>query len=284
MPSTLRTSALALAACLLAPLNLTAKDGAVPPPGQRAAAAQTVVIGKVVSIEDKTVTAKCYPGDPEKADYQIAVVKVDDAVVGAKGLTHVRVGFIPADTTTPRRRPAPVQLNKGDEVILFLQPHFEANFQIAPYYYDVVFKTQDEKGFEKVAADVKRAGKFLSEPMAGLTSKEAKDRADAAMLLVVHYRSGRASGQKVKEEPIDAKESKLILEALAAADWGNGDFRCETLTPAMAFASLNLTPKDGWFQPQNLKQFPDAAKKWLKENAGTYRIMKFVPDKEQKDK
>jgi len=283
MPRLLRSSALVLAAFLLCP-QARADMAAPPPPVQRAAAAQTVVIGKVVSIEEKTVTAKRFPNDPDKAEYKVAVVKIDDAVLGAKGLTHVRVGFISAtvDPNVKIRRPLPVQLKKDDEVLLFLQPHFEANFQIAPYYYDGIFKKQDEKGFEKIAADVKRAGKLLSDPQAALTSKDAKDRADAAMLLIVHYRSGRAVQQKVKEEPIDAQESKLILEALAAADWGDGQFRWETLTPAMAFASLNLTAKDGWVQPQDLKQFPDAAKKWLKENAGKYRIKQWVEDKKNK--
>jgi hypothetical protein len=259
---------------------------APPPPVQRAAAAQTVVIGKVVSIEDKTVAAKRSPNDPDKVEYKVAVVKIDDAVLGVKGLTHVRVGFVPVtmDPNIKYRRPQPVQLNKGDEVMLFLQPHHEANFLIAPYYYDGIFKTQDEKSFEKIAADVKRVGKLLSDPTASLTSKDAKDRADAAMLLIVHYRVGRAAYVQGKQEPIDAKESKLILEALAAADWGDGQFRWETLTPTMAFASLNLTAKDGWTQPQDLKQFPDAAKKWLKDNAGTYRIKKWVEDnKDKKD-
>jgi hypothetical protein len=279
----LRLSAFVLAACLGAG-PARADMAAPPPPAQRAAAAQMVVIGKVVSIEDKTVTAKRYPGDADKGEYKIAVVKIDDAVLGAKGLTHVRVGFIPA-TVNPNvkiRRPLPVQLNKDDEVILFLQPHFEANFQIATYYYDGVFKKADEKEFAKVAEEVKRVGRLLSDPQACLTAKDAAERFEAAALLIARYRRNGLLTPTMKEEPIDAKESKLILEALAGADWGKGEGRWDRVTPAAAFAALNLTPKDGWTPPQNFSKFPEAAKKWLRENAGMYRVKKWVEDKKDK--
>src|SRR5262249_57636836 len=128
-PGFARCPASALAAPLLC-ARARADMAAPPPPAQCAAMAQTVVIGKVVSIEDKTVAAKRYPSDTDKGEYKIAVVKIDDAVLGAKGLTHVRVGFIPAaiNPNVKIRRPLPVQLNKDDEVILFLQPPSAASF------------------------------------------------------------------------------------------------------------------------------------------------------------
>jgi hypothetical protein len=283
MPRLLRLSAFVLAACLGAG-PARADMIAPPPPLQRAAMAQTVVIGKVVSIEDKTVTAKRYPGDTEKGEYQVAVVKIEDAVIGAKGLTHVRVGFIPASVNpnVKIRRPLPVQLKKGDEVILFLQPHFDANFHVAPNYYDGIFKAPNS-GFEQLVPEIKRAGKLLNDPTAGLTSKEVKDRTETATLLIARYRGAGFYNPNRKQEPIDAKESKLILEALAEADWGKGEERVDRLTPAAAFTMLRLTDKDGWFEPRDLEKFPVAAKRWLADNADKYRIQKFVAD-EKKDK
>ena len=48
------------------------------------------------------------------------------------------------------------------------------------------------------------------------------------------------------------------------------------------FQQLSLTEKDGWTAPKDFNAFPDAAKKWLKENAGTYRIQKFFVEKKDK--
>jgi hypothetical protein len=283
MPRSLASPAVAFAVLLLAG-PARADMAAPPPPQQRAAMAETVVVGKVVSIEEKTVGAKRYPGDPDKGEYQIAVVKIDSAILGAKGLTHVRVGFIPQadDPKVKIRRPPPVQLKKDDEVILFLQPHFEANFHVAPAYYDGVFKRGDGKEFEKTVEDAKRVGKLLSDPQANLTAKDAKDRFETAALLIVRYRRNGLLTPTMKEQPIDAKESKLILEALAEADWGKGETRWDALTPMNTFAALHLTPKDGWTPPQDLTKVPDAAKKWLKDNADTYRIKKFVEEKKEK--
>ena len=48
------------------------------------------VIGKVTSIEDKTVTAIPSPGATNKVEYTIAVIEVSDALVAPKGQKTVR--------------------------------------------------------------------------------------------------------------------------------------------------------------------------------------------------
>src|SRR5262249_55070534 len=64
------------------------------PVARRVALADVVVVGKVVGIEEKTVAAPRFPGDPNTVDYKIAVVKVEDSALNPKGVTHVRVGFL----------------------------------------------------------------------------------------------------------------------------------------------------------------------------------------------
>src|SRR5260370_38522137 len=59
----------------------------------RTAKADVVVVGKVTKIEDKTVKAPAFPGAPDKVEYQIAVVNVDDPILNAKGVKEIRVGF-----------------------------------------------------------------------------------------------------------------------------------------------------------------------------------------------
>ena len=68
---------------------------ATPKPGALAAQADIVVIGKVVEVEKDTVEATAFKGAPkgEKTSYKIAVIKIEEAIIGGKGLTQFRVGF-----------------------------------------------------------------------------------------------------------------------------------------------------------------------------------------------
>jgi hypothetical protein len=252
----------------------------------RVASAEVVVVGTVTSIEDKSVSAPRFPGDTEKGEYQVAVVKIDEAILGAKGLTHLRVGFLPAPAGGPSVRPAirpgvrPVTLVKGQEVCLFLTPHCDANFFVAPAYYDVIDKKNNDKFGDEVK-EARKAAQLLADPDAGLQAKNAEDRFLTAALLITQYRTPKPSASPPREEPIDAARSKRILEALAGADWSNTNSRRGPLNPQGMFFRLGITPQDGWEQPKDFRQFPEAAKKWLKERAETYRIKKFVPEEKK---
>src|SRR6516164_1077359 len=72
---------------------------------ERVATADAVVIGKVTAIEDKTVSAEPFPGAKEKAEFQVAVVKIETGVLGTKKLTHIKVGTIKPPEGRPVIRP-----------------------------------------------------------------------------------------------------------------------------------------------------------------------------------
>src|SRR5205807_2687569 len=46
----------------------------------RVARADSVVTGKVTSIEEKTVSVPAYPGSKDNVEYLVAVVKIDEAI------------------------------------------------------------------------------------------------------------------------------------------------------------------------------------------------------------
>jgi hypothetical protein len=93
-------------------------------------------------------------------------------------------------------------------------------------------------------------------------------------MLVVRYRTPRAvHGAEPRTAPIAAGQSRLILEALAEADWTRADEH----RPLALFLRLGLTKKDGWVVPGELKLVAPAARKWLRENAPTYRIRRYAP-------
>ncbi|HMF14994.1 MAG TPA: hypothetical protein VKE94_21910, partial [Gemmataceae bacterium] len=226
------------------------------------------------------------PGAPEKTEFQVAVIEIADAVRGAKGLTHVRVAFpLPQAAGPPRpgplRRGPTVSLTKGQEGCFFLQQHpEEALFLLEPVAQPLDAKSDT---YKKELAEAKRFAKLLQDPTAGLKSKDADERVLTAGLLVARYRSFRPG--KTKQESIDAEQSKLILQALADADFTK-PASTTGIAPQQTFFMLGLTDKDGWNPPpfkDFQKEFPAVVKKWLQDNAGKYRIQRIVGEKgEQK--
>ena len=114
---------------------------------------------------------------------------------------------------------------------------------------------------------------LMADPNKGLKSKSADDRLLTAALLLAKYRPYAMASQKT--EAIDETQSKLILEALASADWKKTDNLMRFNGQAL-FYRLGVTAQDGWKQPGDFQQFETAAKEWLKSNAGTFRIKRFV--------
>lgn len=269
----------ASASTMVAPAPLT----------ERLVTSAVVVVGTVSAIEEKTVEAGQAVAAKEKSAYQVAVVKIEDALTGAQGLTSIRVGFVPARAVAAPvggiRRPvmprAPhVDLAVGQEALFFLNPHHEKDFYIAPLYYHIVDKRKTES-FDKDVAFLKRCVKLLAEPASGLKSQDLQERRLTAGLLITRYRTPPAGPGPFQQEPIDAEQSRLLLETLADADWKTQEPRTE-LPLAHLFGRLNPTLQDGWkpgpFQNYAV-EFPAAAQKWLKEHAGSYRIQRYLPEK-----
>jgi hypothetical protein len=254
----------------------------------RVALADMLVTGKVTKIEDKTVSAPAFPAAKDKVEYQIAVVKVEDPILNAKGVKEVRVGFVvPMAGVVRPGSYRPPTLADDEEVLLFLTKHFDADFYYYPAYYDVVKKANNQH-YEKELEEAKKAAKLIADPTAGLKSKQAEDRYLTAAMLIERYRTSKPSPTPPKQETIDAEESKLILEALRDADWtppgaNPGGPAGWKLTPQLSFSRLALTKEDNWTPPADAAEFADAAKAWLKDNAGTYRIKKLVPETKEKE-
>jgi len=277
-----RRLALFVGVALLAVAPVRAMRIASQPIPARVAAADAVVVGKVTAIEEKTVSATQFPGAENKVDFQIAVVKIADPVLNAKGLTHIKVGFFvppPAAPGGPIRiggRGPVVKLDVDQEACLLLTKHHDSDFYTISY--DGLFDKKSQT-FEKDLEQVKKAAKLLADPKAGLESKDANDRLVTAGMLVTRYRKFVPNG---KEEPIDAAESKLILKTLAEADWTKPvNFR--DMSAQNAFGQLGLKPEDGW-NPQGVTDYNAASKAWLKDNADKYVIKKFVAEKKEEKK
>jgi hypothetical protein len=279
--------------------QLWAMMAAPPPLCDRIAGADCVIVGKVTSIEDKPVMIP--PNSSNPVRYQIAVVQVGEALAGAKGLTHVRVAFQPPPPAPPPSAPPkrgqpqafPIRKNRGfftltvgQEGIFILKKHPGETFFDPPGMWNFVAKGKDPN-YDKRLASVKRIAKSSADPAAGLKSTAPEERATAAVILLSRYR--KFPGPNAKEEPIDAAQSKAILLALADGNWGPTNFFSDEASAATAFnALLRPTAQDGWNPPKPQrgqdyrvfqKEYETAAKKWLKDHAGTYRIKRYVAPK-----
>lgn len=247
----------------------------------RVAAADAVVSGKVTALAAATVPAEMFAGD--QRTLQIATVRVGEAVLGSPGMT-VQVGFFPPAAPMvggaggPRliisssRRGGPT-LSLGQEALLFLTKHpTKKGVFVVQMPFDVINKT-GTADFAAQLAEAKKAARRLREPLTALGAADAAERYETAAMLLTRYRTARGDG---KTEPLGAEESKRLLTALAEADWNTRRPGAFQMNPQGLFANLGLTAKDGWTPPTDFRQFPQAAKKWLADHAGTYRIQRYT--------
>jgi hypothetical protein len=262
---------------IVAMAGLVPADVKAPAPvADRVARARVVVVGKVTGLEPKSRMLTFPHGGDTKVEFAIGVVKVDELILGPKGLTHVKVAFQPA--REPRTGRPRADLQMGEEVCLFLTPHPTEPVHFIPMYFDRVAKSAGVE-FTRVVETARRQGKLLTNPADGLTSKKAEDRYLTAALLVSRYRTPPVfrAGGAAKTELVSAEESKRILQGLLDGAWETPILRGGDEThPLNLFFKLGLDKRDGWAGVGDFKQLISAARKWLQENADTYRIKRFV--------
>jgi hypothetical protein len=266
-----------LAALAFFAMALPTTAGTIPadalPLPNRVANAEIIVVGKVMAFEDKTQMAASFPGAKNKTEYKIAVLTISDALLVPKGLKTIRLGFVPNQPGVVIS-PPPFQATIGMEGCFFLTKHGEADFLVPSG--QLSFIDKKNANFDKDLALIKRCVKILEDPNTSLKAKNAEDRFLAAAMLLTQYRTRKSPN--AKSEPIEAEHSKLILEALASADWTPTNDLMQ-LSPLAVLHRLPLTKKDAWVPPTDAKAYAAYARQWLRDHASTYRIHKFVADK-----
>jgi hypothetical protein len=178
-----------------------------------------VVLGKVVNVEKDSVFINRYRGAPkdQKVEYKIATVRIEEPLIGGRGLTQFRVGF-PADASTAALPPlpgrGPLTLTVDQEGCFFLNPHNEGDFYVLAR--GPLIKS--DKNYAKELEDVKKVAKILNDPVAALKAKDIEDRFRAASVLLERYRTNR-SGKSTLREAVPAEENNLILALMVELPW-----------------------------------------------------------------
>jgi hypothetical protein len=245
--------------------------------------ADIVVIGKVKSIERKTVTVAApmslLPAS-KQLEYQIVNVTVQENIVGSKKDADVRVGVQIVDLIDGRgaRRIPLMNLALGQQGLLFLTKHSTGDFYPTGMQY--LFVDKRDPGFDKDVAAAKRCAEMLKDPEKYLTSKDPEERLTTAGLLLGRYTGTGMFGEvrEVKREPIAAQESKLIMLALADGEWVKLNSPSGFAAPLL-FYQVGATEKEGWTPPKDGSKMAEEAKKWLRANADKFRIQRVVIEK-----
>ncbi len=225
------------------------------------AGADAVSVGKVADIAAETVPAGLGKGDVRPMT--LAAVTIGEGHFGgARG--KVEVGFF----QRTGRRPV-LRLADGGENRFFVKRNPAREGAFVAEAINAAVGGPGEK--LDALAEARPLVAALKAPRKALTDKDASTRVTAAYLLLARYRAAPLVA-KPKWEAVPAEESKLILLALADADW-KADGR---LSASGAFSWEELTEADGWTTPEVLGSYPDAAKKWLEENAGKYKMTRFA--------
>ena len=205
-------------------------------PTARAVQAEVVVMGKVTEIEKEAVEGPAYAGAPkdQRTNYKVAVVKIEDRLIGAKGLTLVRVGF---STDPPAVAPPPglvggppavagrvprlrtggpaVALTTGLEGCFMLDRLPGADFYVLSGNGPPLDKK--DENYAKQLEPVQKVARAIEEPVSALKAKDRDDRFLAAHALLRRYQ--RASPGDVLGVPIPADENQLILDLLLELPW-----------------------------------------------------------------
>jgi tetratricopeptide (TPR) repeat protein len=244
-----------------------------PPIPQRVVLADAIVVGGIMQAEEEPVRASPLlrvPGGP-LVSFKMFQVRNDRALVGSPGLErvrHVRVGIGPG-----RAMPA---LTEGQSGCFFLHKHPEEPFYVLSAGADFVDSRREEYG--KVLALTERCARLLGNTDEGLRSRDGEDRLLSAALLIFRFRTVQyVYAGAPRTEPIDAEVSRRILGVLAEGSLGDKAAR-EPMGRLTLFFRLGLTEEDGWKSPHDLPEITAAAEKWLRENAASYRIRRYVPE------
>ena len=245
---------------------------------QRILYSEVTVLGTITAVEkDEIEIPNPQPTIPPLS-FRVAVVRVEQAIGGAKNVTHVKVLF------------SGEQLCPGQEVCLFLNRHatqtgyFTATPQ-APW----LDRANPRDRATWTALDTVLPA--VSDPVAALKSGDDNERFRAAAYLTLRYRKTVAgvSADKYDTEPVSADESQLILKALADVDW---DRATDGVNHWEAYHAIGLKQENGGFPncdvvtdgklmplhfPGGRNDLRSAYQKWLAERGATYQIQKLIP-------
>lgn len=258
-----------------------------PSSAERTLTAQRVFVGIVSEIEEKTEDVKIHPNSKEATAYSIAVVKIVDPIKGVDKLTHIRIGFILQADRQPNEMEnfgyeRPVNLVKGEKYLFHIDKHPSAGFYLLanPFPFQLTEMAPNTAAVD----EAKLAALVLTDPMKALKAEKSQDRAMAALLILMNYRTADqvlATRGPVTRVPLDAEENAAILKAVSEGDWTIPVFGNNSLSQITAYTHVDGSWKFPAIPPganaalANQKLFQE----WLAGPGAKFQFVKVVATK-----
>ena len=207
---------------------------------QKTLAADVIVVGKVTSIEDDTISLEPWPKQP-KVPYLVGNIKIETSYLGAKNITHAKLVWpkpaedMPAQIIPGRgkviARPLPGRFGAAafvpqldQEGLFFLQKHpTEAGYFTIAIGHNPILS--NAKNYDEDLKKVQLSTVALDNPLKALSADKPEDRIPAALTLAAKYRMPPPANPTgiCNEVSIPTEESKLFLKLLLEADWAESD-------------------------------------------------------------
>jgi hypothetical protein len=220
------------------------------------ASSDYVFMGQFEKFEANPVRAKQYREDREQ-NLKVAVIKVGRSFRGAEGITHLRVAC-PTSMQFPNK-----------QCLFVLADHFDGPFCVfaTNYARRLISMKRELTSAEEV--EYSRLCEILDDPVAGLTSPKPEKRLLTAALVInqLVFRSERTG----KKEAMSVSMSKLVIDALAKADWTMKLKDDEDPIYAKKLFCQFRPDADTW-RGKSSDVYAASAKDWLKEHADTFRV------------
>jgi hypothetical protein len=260
-----------------------------------------VIVGKVVEVEPGTIELPLFKGAPKNQNvkYRVAIVKIEDPILGASGITRVRVGYHaePPMTPGPELPPPPgLTAPVATGMALVLTPDTEGCFKLAKHpgsdFYVLTGSLTRKKdpNFAKEVEKLKKVARAMNDPVAALKAKDLDDRFEAAQIILQRYLIPQGSN---KREPVPDEENTLLVALLKDLPWLPADGKRTRadgkVVPHRAALWYSINPAEFGFKrpdppkrnpgnpPPNMDKLMDeATTKFLSENGDKIKLKRFV--------
>jgi len=270
---------------------------------QKVSQSELVASGKLTAEKDTLEHAQ-YQGAPVKTTFKIFTLKVESVLIGGKAET-LKIAIPPSDPAQiPFEGPGGfpggggnfvyrpyinnVQVIDGQEGTFFLRAMTGVKDTYNLVSAGIPLNPLDTKYKENIEV-VKAIAAILKDPVKALKADKAEDRFYAATILVGKYRAYPPNAiYGVDQEPIPDEESKLILKAIAEADWAEFDKQPAPnevrsndwyeKNPVNLVYQMNLYPGQGGFpkvtgQGGNYNaEFGEKFREWLKDSGEKFQV------------
>jgi hypothetical protein len=240
----------------------------------RVGVSDLIVIAKVEEVEQKPSLEENPFAQNRTKNLYVGTLAVSEVILGDRTLKSVKaaapfyyVTINYDDLVKPQKHaPALKTFRKGREGLFFLQ--WSPVHKVYSVGLDPLFVEKTDPVYAAELERTRAYAKLLADPKASLRSDDVTAR---STLLVYRYRWPRLCGNA--EAPIDAEESKLILDGLAAAKWDIYPNDIRVILYNQCFNLIGgVLPKENVFADDEVAR----AKAWLAKNRETFRIKKWV--------